>query len=52
MGIGGHIVLGIVLHAPDSWPWDEAGRYALLVGLSVYVTVQVVRSLWWAWREH
>jgi hypothetical protein len=50
LGVGGHIVLGIVLHAPGAWPWDEAGRSALLVGLSVYVAVQVGRSLWWALR--
>jgi hypothetical protein len=50
MGLGGHVVLGIVLHAPEAWPWEKAGGYAVLVGLSIYVAVQVGRSLWWAIR--
>lgn len=47
LGLGGHIVLGLVLHAPETWSWNQAGMHGLLVGLSVYVLVQVVRSLWW-----
>jgi hypothetical protein len=53
MGLGGHLVLGIVLHAPDAWPWEQAGRHALLVGFAVYVAVllsraavRVVRTVW------
>jgi hypothetical protein len=44
MGLGGHVVLGIVLHAPDAWPWEQAGRYALLVGFAVYVAVLLSRA--------
>jgi hypothetical protein len=50
LGLGGHIVLGMILHAPESWPWGEAGLHGLLVGLSVYIAVQLVRSLWWVIR--
>lgn len=47
VGLGGHLVLAVVLHAPDRWPWQQAGGYALLSGLAAYVIVQVGRSLWW-----
>lgn len=51
LGLGGHVVLGVVLHAPDVWPWRDAGLYGLLVGLSVYVVAQLARSLWWLFRS-
>ena len=51
LGLGGHIVLGIILHSPASWPWSEGGLRALLVGLSVYVVVQLLRSIWWLIRS-
>ena len=35
------------LHAPDMWPWSKAWLYGLLSGLTLYVVVQVLRSLWW-----
>lgn len=50
LGLGGHVVLGLMLHAPDRWPGIEAGRYGVLIGVSVYVGVQVFRSLWWVVR--
>jgi hypothetical protein len=50
MGMGGHVVLGIVLHAPETWPWQEAGHYAVLVGFSVYVAVLIGRLVWGAVR--
>ena len=50
LGLGGHIVLAIILHNPEIWPWSQAGFRALLVGLSAYVIVQVTRSLWWLVR--
>ncbi|MER3422108.1 MAG: hypothetical protein C4293_01585 [Nitrospiraceae bacterium] len=50
IGLGGHIVLGLTLHTPELWPWNKAGVYGLLVGLSVYVSVQLVRSMWWVIR--
>jgi hypothetical protein len=43
MGVGGHVVLGIVLHAPEAWPWDQGGRYAVLVGVFAYVAVLISR---------
>jgi hypothetical protein len=51
VGLGGHIVLGVILHAPSLWPWRDAGLYGLLVGFSVYVMVQLTRSLWWFLRS-
>lgn len=50
-GLGGHVALGMMLHAPELWPWDKTGIYGLLIGLSVYVTVQVLRSIWWVITE-
>lgn len=47
LGVGGHIALGVVLHSPDLWSWEHSGTFALLIGFSVYVTVQLARSLWW-----
>ena len=47
VGLGGHIALGLMLHTPDLWPWNKAGIYGVLIGLSVYVLVQLGRSLWW-----
>lgn len=50
-GLGGHVVLALMLHTPELWPWDKAGIYGFLVGLSVYVATQVVRSIWWIITE-
>jgi hypothetical protein len=47
LGLGGHIALAVVLHAPDFWPWSKAWLYGLLSGLGLYVVVQLVRSVWW-----
>jgi predicted anti-sigma-YlaC factor YlaD len=47
LGVGGHIALGVILHAPELWPWKTAGLSGLLLGLLVYSLVQVTRSLWW-----
>jgi hypothetical protein len=46
LGVGGHVALGVMLHAPDLWPWSTAGFYGLLSGLAVYGAVQVGRGLW------
>ena len=46
LGLGGHIALGFVLHAPERWPWDKAGASGLLMGVLAYIVVQFVRSLW------
>lgn len=50
LGLGGHIALGVILHAPELWPWSDAGLSGLLIGLSVYGVVQLVRSMWWVVR--
>lgn len=46
LGVGGHVALGIVLHAPEFWPWSQAGLYGLLTGLAVYSCVQIGRAAW------
>ncbi len=50
LGLGGHIALGVVLHAPGFWPWNYAALYGLLTGFTLYAMVQVARSLWWFLR--
>ena len=51
LGVGGHIALGFMLHAPDVWPWSRAGLYGLLSGLAVYTVVQASRLIWKAARK-
>jgi hypothetical protein len=46
LGVGGHVALGVMLHAPDLWPWSAAGFYGLLSGLLVYAVVQSGRLIW------
>lgn len=46
LGSGGHIALAVVLHAPERWPWPRAGMTGVLVGLGLYVVVQLVRVAW------
>lgn len=49
LGVGGHIALGVVLHAPGLWPLNTAALYGLLSGLAVYALAQTVRAIWkWA----
>ena len=50
LGLGGHIALGLLLHAPDQWPASSLWLYGLLFALSVYVCVQLLRSAWWLWK--
>ncbi len=47
LGVGGHIALAFVLHAPDLWPWSRAGLYGLLSGVAFYAMVLLSR---WIWR--
>jgi hypothetical protein len=47
LGIGAHIVLGLILHSPELWPLKSIWVYGLLISFSVYVIVQLGRSLWW-----
>ena len=51
MGAGAHIALGLILHAPDKWDWSHTAVHTLLIGLSVYITVQVSRSVWWLFKR-
>jgi hypothetical protein len=51
LGIGGHIALGMILHAPDYWPWRTAGFYGFLSGLAVYALIQSGRGLWKLWKS-
>ena len=46
LGIGGHLALGVMLHAPDMWPWSTAGFYGLMSGVGVYALVQTARGIW------
>ncbi|MDH4188095.1 MAG: hypothetical protein OEV08_13980 [Nitrospira sp.] len=46
MGVGGHVALGFVMHAPGFWPWNTAWIYGLLSGLIVYGLVQGGRGVW------
>lgn len=48
LGLGGHIALGVILHARDLWSLKDAGFNGLLAGLGLYLVVQLLRSLWWA----
>lgn len=50
LGLGGHIALAVVLHAPERWPWSHAGLYGLVLGVAVYVAVQLIRTVWWTVR--
>jgi hypothetical protein len=51
LGVGGHIALAFVLHAPDLWPWSRAGLYGFLSGLAVYAVAQILRFLWQSLRK-
>jgi hypothetical protein len=50
LGVGGHVALGVILHAPELWPWSTAGLYGLMSGLAVYAVVQAARGFWKVWR--
>ncbi len=52
MGLGGHIALALLLHAPaDQWPdrapWFYVVGFSISLSFSVYVGVQLIRSVWW-----
>ncbi len=47
LGIGGHVALGVILHAPDLWTLREAGLNGLLSGLGIYAAIQAARWGWW-----
>ena len=51
LGIGAHIVLGLMLHSPELWPLKSLWIYDLFISFSVYAVVQLGRSLWWWFRN-
>ena len=51
LGIGAHIVLGLILHSPELWPLKSLWIYGLFISFSVYAVVQLSRSLWWWFRS-
>jgi len=51
LGVGGHVALGVMLHAPELWPWSTAGFYGLVSGLAIYAVVQGARGLWRLYRN-
>ena len=50
LGLGGHVALGMILHAPHMWQAESPGLYVLLIGVMLYVVLQLARSLWWFLR--
>jgi len=47
LGLGGHIALALLLHAPEQWPVNTLWLYGASLTLSIYVCVQLLRSVWW-----
>lgn len=47
LGAGGHVALGVILHAPELWTLREAGLNGLLSGLGMYAAIQAARWGWW-----
>ena len=50
LGLGGHLALALLLHAPKQWPADTLWIAGVLLALAVYVAVQLLRSVWWLCR--
>ena len=50
IGAGAHIALGLILHSPDTWDWNHTAVHTILIGLSVYVVIQIARSCWWFFK--
>ena len=50
LGLGAHVTLGIVLHGQDDWSGTTYSIYGILISLSIYVLVQLGRSIWWLLR--
>ncbi len=51
LGLGGHLALALLLHAPEQWPADTLWIYGVLLALAVYMAVQLLRSVWWLCRR-
>ena len=46
-GLGAHVTLGMVLHGQGEWSGPTYATYGILISLSIYVLVQLGRSVWW-----
>ena len=51
LGVGGHIALGVLMHAAGLWRWNTTGFYGLLSGVAVYGLVQAGRGVWKLFRH-
>lgn len=47
VGLGAHVTLGMVLHGQEGWSGATYATYGILISLSIYVLVQLGRSVWW-----
>ncbi len=47
VGLGAHITLGLVLHGQEGWSGATFALYGILISGSLYVLVQLGRSVWW-----
>ena len=47
LGLGAHLALGVVLHAPEIWPISNLWWYGIILAISFYVLVQFSRSVYW-----
>ncbi|UCE63424.1 MAG: hypothetical protein JSU59_11290 [Nitrospirota bacterium] len=47
VGLGAHVTLGMVLHGQEGWSGATFALYGILISVSLYVLVQLGRSVWW-----
>jgi len=52
LGLGAHVTLGLVLHGQNDWAGTTYSIYGILISLSIYVLVQLGRSIWWLFRAN
>lgn len=52
LGLGGHLALGVMLHAPGLWDMKNAWWYGLFLGVGVYLGTHILRALWWLVKSH
>ena len=50
LGLGAHVTLGLVLHGGEAARTETYGLYGILISVSIYVLVQLGRSVWWLLR--
>ena len=49
VGLGGHVALGLLLHAPESWTMAQVAWTGLLISLAFYFLIQIGQSIWRRW---